>query len=369
MFHVGTSRSELHDKARHLAEIHKAEPRHWPQLVQHMLDKSWSVRDTKHYVGRVREFNITEEMETYFLPLDKVVKRFLETGEFSPATVKKLDTQAQRTLEMLSASPLKGHYVVPYIAWLTQGVEDYAWDLRQLIKKDRELLLELEARDNESSFYVGDWREHSATLQDNSVALLLTDPPYGVAYQSDHRLDRREPRRHETIRNDSSAAGSAQELQDCLIAALPKLRANAHVLVFCHWRTEQLTRAAVEAVGLTVRGSLIWVKNNTGMGDPNTTFAPKHERIIHAVKGSPTLYYRMADVIECDRVSSALHPTEKPLELLSRLIEVTTVEGELVADPFAGVASGLLAAKISKRGFWGCEIDAQYHGEGLKRLK
>jgi DNA modification methylase len=104
------------------------------------------------------------------------------------------------------------------------------------------------------------------------------------------------------------------------------------------------------------------------MGDPNTTFAPKHERIIHAVQGSPVIYSRLADVIECARVDTKNHPTEKPVEIMEKYIEAVTVEGDLVADPFAGVASTLVAAKSIGREFWGCEIDYNYHEIGNRRL-
>ena len=104
------------------------------------------------------------------------------------------------------------------------------------------------------------------------------------------------------------------------------------------------------------------------MGDPNTTFAPKHERILFAVKGSPTLFERLPDVLEAPRPDSSRHPTEKPEDLLRRLIETVTVSGDLIADPFGGVASTLAAAKASGRAAWGAEINAEYHAAGAQRL-
>jgi hypothetical protein len=84
---------------------------------------------------------------------------------------------------------------------------------------------------------------------------------------------------------------------------LPKLATDAHVLVFTHWRTEPRDAGSLEAAGLTLRGSLVtWDKAATGMGDPSTTFAPQHERILHAVKGSPLLLQRASE-----RVPRAAH--------------------------------------------------------------
>jgi site-specific DNA-methyltransferase (adenine-specific) len=200
------------------------------------------------------------------------------------------------------------------------------------------------------------------------VDLVLTDPPYGMDYQSDYRLDRDQDRKHDVINGDASTEDATQGITDCLAALHPKLKPDAHVFCFCHWSNEADIRASVEAAGYQIRGSLIWVKNHTGMGDPNTTFAPKHERIIHGVKGSPVLFSRAADVLLADRCNSERHPTEKPIALLKQLIEVTTTENEIVVDPFAGVASTLVAAKELKRAFFGCEINEGYYNKGSDRL-
>jgi DNA modification methylase len=127
-------------------------------------------------------------------------------------------------------------------------------------------------------------------------------------------------------------------------------------------------RAALVEAGLAIRGSLIWVKNAAGMGDPNTTFAPKHERIIHAVKGSPILFTREADVMEFDRVNADRHPTEKPVDLLCHILKAVSVEGQRVADPFGGVGSACEAARSIGRHYWACEINEDYWKAGCSRL-
>jgi site-specific DNA-methyltransferase (adenine-specific) len=127
-------------------------------------------------------------------------------------------------------------------------------------------------------------------------------------------------------------------------------------------------RQAIMNSGLTIKGLLIWEKNEGGMGDLRGSFAPKYECIIHAVKGNPILYERKADVFHAAKCDSKNHPTEKPVPLLEELIRATTVEGDLILDPFAGVASTLVAAKILDRNYFGCEIEAEYHEIGWRRL-
>ena len=63
-----------------------------------------------------------------------------------------------------------------------------------------------------------------------------------------------------------------------------------------------------------------------------------------------------------------LHPTQKPIELLKALIELSTVENQLVLDPFCGSGSTLLAAHELKRNYIGIDNNANYVEIAKKRL-
>ena len=62
------------------------------------------------------------------------------------------------------------------------------------------------------------------------------------------------------------------------------------------------------------------------------------------------------------------HPTQKPILLLKKLIEIYTNKGECVLDCFAGSGSTLLAAKELDRKYLGCEISEKYYSIALSRL-
>jgi site-specific DNA-methyltransferase (adenine-specific) len=219
-------------------------------------------------------------------------------------------------------------------------------------KKEKELL---------DCFVLGDCL--SVAIPDN-IKLLLLDPPYGKDYQSNRRWRTQAPKK---IKNDGRK--DAIELFDkAIMAAVPKLVENAHVLVFCDWQIEPDFRAVLEEYGLKLKGSLVWVKEEHSAGDLKGAFGPSHERILHAVKGSPEVTPRIRDVIECTRTNETDHPTEKPVKLLETIIRPTTNEGDLVADLFAGCASSLLAALKIDRKFFGVEIDEAHHEKGCERL-
>jgi site-specific DNA-methyltransferase (adenine-specific) len=64
-----------------------------------------------------------------------------------------------------------------------------------------------------------------------------------------------------------------------------------------------------------------------------------------------------------------IHPTQKPLELIRKLVRLTTQEGDMVFDPFLGSGTTALACKEMGIKCVGCEIDAEYYQGALKRLE
>jgi len=72
--------------------------------------------------------------------------------------------------------------------------------------------------------------------------------------------------------------------------------------------------------------------------------------------------------VKNNHVEKTGHPCQFPVGLIERLVLALTVEGGLVFDPFAGVASAGVASRLHGRRFWGCELDAGYAATGLARL-
>lgn len=73
--------------------------------------------------------------------------------------------------------------------------------------------------------------------------------------------------------------------------------------------------------------------------------------------------------IKATQNDKGLHPTQKPIKLLELLIELTTLEGQVVLDPFCGSGSTLLAAKELKRKFIGIEINKAYYEIAKRRVE
>lgn len=215
-----------------------------------------------------------------------------------------------------------------------------------------------------AKFHHGDCVEAIKKWTGPPIRLLLTDPPYGMDYQTNRRKASPKP---DKIHGD--APSEAMGLLDSAIkAAYPNLAEHAHVLVFCDWKHEPEVRTILQAVGLEIKPTLNWIKENHTAGDLDGSFAVDYEYIVHAVKGSPQVTPRRNATFNVARSRETTHQTEKPVALLLQLIDSTTSEGDMVIDLFAGQASALVAAFRSGRDFWGAEVDPNHHDEGLNRL-
>lgn len=213
-------------------------------------------------------------------------------------------------------------------------------------------------------FLNGDCLQMLHLLAPKSVRLLLTDPPYGVDFQSNRREASPQA---EKIQNDDNIDNALFLLDNMLLAADHAMLDDCHLLIFTGWRFEPEFRRLIESHRYTVKASIVWVKENHTSGDLYG-FAPRHERIIHAVRGKAIVTPRIDDVLMIDREHSSTHPTEKPTALLRKLINSTTIERELVVDPFAGTGATLVAAEQIGRIYWGCELSTFWHAEGVVRL-
>lgn len=253
-------------------------------------------------------------------------------------------------------------------AYLLRKAVTEGWPLLKLKQEKYRLNLEaarVGSTPADPGFLLGDCVTLLETLPDNSIDLLLTDPPYGIDYESEHR----EVSPFEKLANDRLEETIAV-VGDALAIASRKLKENSHVYIFTSWKTYPYLLPVVSRY-FVVKNLLVWVKNNWTAGDLDANYGQVHEFILFAHKGRRHLNGRRdASVLRFDRVAEngRLHPTEKPLPLLEYLIEKSSQVGEVVCDPFAGVASTCVAAKHKGRKYIGMELEKRWYEVGLHRL-
>ena len=217
-----------------------------------------------------------------------------------------------------------------------------------------------------------DNRDLFRQLPDESVDLILTDPPY-KNYQSNR------PVAHPRVK----AVDAGQFHLDLFAReSFRVLRKGHHLYCFCDHLTFPAIRNGLEEAGFTYKNCLVWVKNNHGSGDLRGNWAPQHEFIIFASKGrglalkgrrSPNvLLKRAADgsVQFYSKVSNYRfnHGTAKPVEILRLLIRASTERGDLVLDPYGGSGSTAEACLRERRRFILAEIDPDYASHAKERI-
>lgn len=210
----------------------------------------------------------------------------------------------------------------------------------------------------------GDCLELFSHVKNESIDLIVTDPPYLMNYQSHRRKDVYKP-----IENDG--LGGADLIKQFLKESYRVLKNDSAIYCFCSWHNVDLFKQEFEKY-FKLKNILIWNKNNHGSGDLKGAYAPKYEMILYGHKGRSLFREkRIADVIDCAKISGAasVHPTEKPVELLEIFIRNNSDTKAWVLDPFMGSGSTGVATIKNGRNFIGFELEKEYFEIAKERIK
>lgn len=204
------------------------------------------------------------------------------------------------------------------------------------------------------TIHLGDCLDILPGVEDNSVDLILTDPPYLVGYQS---------RDGRSVPNDDNDAW----LMPAFEQMHRVLKPGRFAISFYGWPRADQFLTAFRAAGFRVVGHLVFTK---GYASATKMLRYEHECAYLLAKGYPrTPRNPISDVLPWRFSGNKLHPTEKPLSVLRPLVRAFSYPGELVLDPFAGSGSTLLVAQQQRRRYLGIELDPGYHATASKRLE
>ena len=198
-------------------------------------------------------------------------------------------------------------------------------------------------RIGDATLYLADCLDVLPTLE--GVDAVVTDPPYGMAFQSNHRKVK-----HGAIANDKSVT---------LLRWACEIPVNHSRYVFCRW--DNLMDIPHPKSFIT------WVKNNWSMGDLQHEHARQTEGVCYWAgpehsfpRGRPT------DVVSAARTGNEYHPSEKPVNLMLQVVEWTA---GTVLDPFMGSGTtGVACARLGRK-FIGIEIDEGYFDIACERIR
>jgi DNA modification methylase len=200
------------------------------------------------------------------------------------------------------------------------------------------------------TLYCGDCRDILPSL--GRVDAVVTDPPYGIAYQSGHATDRLWAAGR-TITND----------QDCSTRDEVLATFDCAMLVFGVRKVPMPPRT---------RQVLIWDKQGAlGMGALDLPWKPGHEEIYvlgHGFVGGrrwhSVISHPPTQAMACN---GRTHPNEKPIGLIKMLIKWCPLG--TILDPFMGSGTtGVAAVKLGRR-FIGIEIEPKYFDIARRRIE
>ncbi|MGN0565677.1 MAG: DNA-methyltransferase [Ruminiclostridium sp.] len=217
-------------------------------------------------------------------------------------------------------------------------------------------------------------------LPDKSVDLILTDPPYNLAKYStgnmsfDWRSD---------INNDV-AEWDLVELKPTDLAEEFKriLSPKGNIFIFCSYNLIGEYHKAFDPIFDTFQ-FMVWHKTNPVPNFRKSSFLNSCELIVSCWNKGHTWNFTnqkdMHNFIESgicmgkerikDKNGKNLHPTQKPVSVLKKIIEIASNQNDIVLDCFNGVGSTGEAALSLNRRYIGIEIDKQYFDATAERLK
>lgn len=211
---------------------------------------------------------------------------------------------------------------------------------------------------------LGDCLEKMKDIPDGSVDAIIVDPPYGIDYQSAWRTDKNE--RFDKILNDKKPFTD-------FIPLLPRiLKSTSAVYIFTRWDVQQTFIDEIQDNGMKVKNLLIWDKGVHSMGDLNTAYGSRYESIVFS--SMPNFSFqngRPVDIIRIPRVSAdkLVHPNEKPVDIIRRLILDSTPENGVVLDCCCGNGTTAIAC-IREKMNWICiEKDPKFYEVAKKRIQ
>jgi site-specific DNA-methyltransferase (adenine-specific) len=216
-----------------------------------------------------------------------------------------------------------------------------------------------------------------AKLDDASVDLVATDPPYNIASAAKQTI------RHGKLMSTKEAWGAwdtfdpfdyelwiCQVISQCYRVLKP---GGALYMFTAREDNGHFIRRAVQR-GFTYRQQLVIVKKNPLPSFAKSNWRSATETCLYVTKGKPSTFNFISQP-ECVNVYHhptvhrlTDHPTEKPLGLLTRIVQVSSNTGDLVVDPFMGSGTTAVAAKRTGRRFIGFETDAGYVRMARERL-
>ena len=221
----------------------------------------------------------------------------------------------------------------------------------------------------------GDCLNYLSKIPDNSVDLILTDPPYNIARYSTGNIDL--PGR--SALNNDLGEWDLKEIDPLGMVEDFKriLKPDGNIFVFTSYNQIGKWHSAFDSEFDTFQ-FFIWHKTNPAPKIFKNGFLNSCEMIVcmwnkghkwnFSTQNEMHNFFESPICMRPERLSDPKHPAQKPVKLLEHIIKIASNEGDVVFDPFMGVGSAGVAALKNRRKYIGIEIEKSYFEAAVKRI-
>lgn len=215
----------------------------------------------------------------------------------------------------------------------------------------------------------GDCLELMKDITDESIDLVLTDPPYKIVQGGcTNKAVRFTGTTFNQLKTGTLFRENNINFSDWLPDIYRILKKDSHCYIMCNDRNLKQLLVECENVGFKLLNVLVWGKSKHS---PNRYYMKNCEFIIMLRKGKAKNINNMGakQLLLVNNVDNKKHPSEKPIELMKILIENSSNKNDMVLDPFMGSGSTGVASILTRRNFTGIELDEKYFNIAKERIE
>ena len=234
----------------------------------------------------------------------------------------------------------------------------------------------------------GDCIETLNQAREDSVDMIFADPPYflsngGITCHAGKMVSVNKGKWDKSMGVEENHKFTLEWLKACQRVLKPNgtiwVSGTAHIIYSVGFAMQQL--------GYKILNDIIWYKRNAPPNLSCRYFTHSTEIVLWAAKNEKSKHYfdyklmkqmnhgkQMRNVWEISSPRAVekrfgKHPTQKPVDLLNRIILASTKEGDLVLDPFCGSSTTGVSAVLHNRRYVGIDLEDEYLQLSVKRLK
>ena len=209
------------------------------------------------------------------------------------------------------------------------------------------------------------------TIADKSVNLIVIDPPYIMQTDGGSKL-RSKVKNWDNIHAQKENLAEGFDFE--LFKEFKRVQPFLNMYIFCNVKLLQKLMSYFDNIGFDRLELLVLHKQNP-LPAYNSHYLVDLEYCLFVCENKKYMFndsYENSSKVFSYQIpyyKYTAHPTEKPLDIVERLIRNSSKEGDLILDCFSGSGTTAHACKINNRNFIGSELNAEYHKESLQRLQ